>query len=135
MRRLVVAVLAVVLGAAVPAVATMGDSASSASAFTTSSMAAPTGVTATGGCNGLFPKVTVGWTATATTYATGYDIYRAVGAGPSALLTSVSPRTTTSYVDSAVVLLTSYTYTVVTRFEAWTKASATASATTPVLCL
>ncbi len=130
-----VAVTIAVFAAAAPAVATMGDSATADSSFTTSSLAAPTAVTATAGCNGLLPRVTLGWTASSTTYATGYDVYRAVGAGPSTLLTSLTPRTTVSYVDDAVVVLTSYTYTVVTRFQSWTKASATASATTPVLCL
>lgn len=113
----------------------MGDIATSGSTVTTSSLAAPTGVTATAGCNGLLPKVTLAWTATVTTYATGYDVYRAVGTGPSTLLTSLAPRTAVGYVDSAVAVLTSYTYTVVTRFESWTKASSTASATTPALCL
>lgn len=135
MSRVAVVVLVVVLAAAAPAIATMGDSATSASTVTTSSLAAPTALTATAGCNGLLPKVTLGWTATATTYATGYDVYRAVGAGPSTLLASVSPRTTVSYVDTAVAVLTSYTYTVRTRFQSWTKASSTASATTPALCL
>ena len=135
MSRVAVLVMVVVLAAAAPAVATMGDSATSASTVTTSSLAAPTGVTATAGCNGLLPKVTLAWTATATTYATGYDVYRAVGAGPASLLTTITPRTTVGYVDSAVVVLTSYTYTVVTRFQSWTKASSTASATTPALCL
>jgi hypothetical protein len=121
---------------ATPAVATLGDSATASAAFTTTSLAAPTGLTATAGCVGLAtPKVTLSWTATTSTYATGYDVYRAVGAGASTLLTSVSPRTTVTYVDTAVSLLTSYTYTVKTRYASWTKASGTASATTAAVCL
>jgi hypothetical protein len=134
-RGLTVLALAGAVVVATPALATYGDSATASAAFTTTQLAAPSGVTATAGCNGVSPKVTLGWTATTTTFATGYDIYRAVGAGSPTLLTSVSPRTTASYVDTSVSLLTAYTYTVTSRFAAWSKASATASATTPLLCL
>jgi hypothetical protein len=136
MRAVPVLAAAGVLLVATPAVATMGDSASASAAFTTTTLAAPTGLTATAGCVGLAAaKVTLGWTATASTFATGYDVYRAVGAGPSTFLASVSPRTTVAYVDTSVALLTSYTYTVKTRFASWSKASVTASATTAAVCL
>ena len=136
MRAVPVLAAAGVLLVATPAVATMGDSASASAAFTTTTLAAPTGLTATAGCVGLAAaKVTLGWTASASTFATGYDVYRAVGAGPSTFLASVSPRTTVAYVDTSVALLTSYTYTVKTRFASWSKASVTASATTAAVCL
>jgi hypothetical protein len=135
-RKLLVGGPFLLLLVASPAIATLGDSATAASAFTTTSLAAPTGVAATGGCVGLgTPKVTLTWTATATTFATGYDIYRAVGAGAPTLLTSVSPRTVVSYTDTAVLVLTSYTYTVRTKYQNWIKASSSASATTPAVCL
>ena len=138
MRRLgtVSAVVAGVLAAASPALATYLDSATATATFTTTSLAAPTGVGAVGGCAGtLAPKVTLTWTATTSTFATGYDIYRAVGAGGSVYLTTVTPRTTVTYVDTAVSLVTSYTYTLKTKYQSWTKASSTASATTPAVCL
>lgn len=136
MKRWVVGGALLVIGVATPAIAAYSDSATSASAFTTTQLAAPTGVSAAGGCAGtLAPKVTLTWTATATTFATGYDVYRAIGGGASNYLTTVTPRTTVTYVDTAVSLLTSYTYTLKTRYQSWTKASATASATTPVVCL
>jgi hypothetical protein len=136
-RALVPVALGVaVLAVAPPAIAAFQDSAVATAGYTTAQLAAPTGLTATAGCSGVAaPKVTLGWTATTTAFATGYDIYRAVGAGSSTLLTSVSPRTTVAYTDNAVSLLTSYTYTVKTRYAAWTKASATASATTALVCL
>ena len=130
-----VVVTAAVLAVATPAIAAFQDSAVATATHTTTQLDAPTGLTATAGCNGILPKVTLGWTATATTFATGYDIYRAIGAGPSTLLTSVSPRTTVAYVDNAVLLLTTYHYIVKTRYAAWTKASATANATTAGVCV
>jgi hypothetical protein len=135
MRRAVVLALVAAVVVATPALATFGDSATAAVGSTTTQLAAPTGVTATAGCNGVVPKVTVTWTATTTTFATGYDIYRAVGGGASTLLTSVSGRTTVSYVNTGLSLLTTYTYTVKTRYASWSKASTTASATTAVVCL
>ena len=119
-----------------PALATLGDSATSASTFTTTSLAAPTSLVATAGCVGVAAaKVTLTWTATTSTYATGYDIYRAVGAGAPALLTSVSPRTVATYTDTAVSLLTTYTYTVRSKYQNWIKASSSASATTGAVCV
>jgi hypothetical protein len=120
---------------ATPALATFRDSATAAVASTTTQLAAPTALTATAGCNSIIPKVTLSWTATTTTYATGYDIYRAVGAGASTLLTSVSGRTTVSYVNTGLSLLTTYTYSVRTRYASWSKASSNASATTAAVCL
>jgi hypothetical protein len=137
-RRAAVVAVLLVVAVAGPAVGSFLDSATAASTLSTTQLAAPTGLTATAGCTTTIPKlpkVTLSWTATTTTFATGYDIYRAVGAGPSTLLTTVSPRTTVTYVDNAVLVLTSYTYTVKTRFQLWTKASSTASATTPAVCL
>jgi hypothetical protein len=131
-----VLVAAAVLAVTTPAIAGFQDSATATSAFTTAQLAAPTGLTATPGCAGLAaPKVTLGWTASSSTFATGYDIYRAVGGGASTLLTSVSPRTTVAYVDNAVSLVTTYHYIVKTRYAAWTAASAQANATTGAICL
>jgi hypothetical protein len=136
-RSAVVAVL-LVLAVAGPAVGSFLDPATAASTLSTTQLAAPTGLTATAGCTATIPKlpkVTLSWTATTSAFATGYDVYRAVGIGPSTFLATVTPRTTVTYVDSAVLVATSYTYTVKTRYAAWTKASSTASATTPTLCL
>jgi len=135
MRAVPVLTAALVL-VANPALATLGDGATASAAFTTTTLAAPTGLTATAGCAGLAAaKVTLGWTATTSAFATGYDVYRAVGGGASTFLASVSPRTTVAYVDTAVSLLTQYTYTVRARFAAWSTASGTASATTGAVCL
>lgn len=134
MRRAAPA-LVVLLVLAAPAEAAFQQAAAATATHSTDHLTAPTGLTATAGCNLLAFKVSLAWTATTTAFATGYDIYRATGAGQPVLLASVTPRTTVTYVDTSVVGLTTYTYTVRTRFASWTKASASASASTPLLCL
>jgi hypothetical protein len=138
MRRAAIGALLLVVGVCGPALGSFADSATAASTVTTTSLAAPTGLSATGGCSTGIPKlprVTLSWTATTSTFATGYDVYRGLTAGSQTLLTSISPRTLTSYVDSTAVLGTTYSYSVRTRYASWSKASSNASATTPVLCL
>lgn len=138
MRRVLLTALVLLVVVSGPAFGSFADSARAASSFSTTQLAAPTALTATGGCTTSTPKlprVSLSWTATTTSFATGYDVYRAIGAGTPLLLTTLSPRTVTSYVDTAVLVVTSYTYTVRTRFASWSKASAAASATTPALCL
>jgi hypothetical protein len=138
MRRAVVGALLLVVAVGGPALGSFADSATAASTLRTTQLAAPTGLSATGGCSTGIPKlprVTLSWTATTSTFATGYDVYRAVGGGTQTLLTTLSPRTVASYVDSAVIVATSYTYSVRTRYALWSKASSNASATTPVVCL
>lgn len=138
MRRAAVGALLLLLLVAGPALGSFADGSTAASTLRTTSLSAPTGLSASGGCSGGLPKlprVTLSWTATTTPFATGYDVYRGIGAGSQTLLTTLSPRTVTSYVDSAVLVATSYSYSVRTRYLSWSKASSTASATTPVLCL
>lgn len=133
-RATVLGALALLVAVGAPTLASYADSAIARSTLSTTQLAAPTGLSATPGCNGLSAKVTLSWTATSSTYATGYDVYRAVGAGSSTLLASVSGRTTTTYTDTSVSLLTSYTYVVRARYQSWSKASSSASATTANLC-
>ena len=60
---------------------------------------APTSVTATGGTT-----ITLNWTATPDTYATGYRIFRSTtSGGPYSQVGQVTPRTTTTFVDSPPV--------------------------------
>jgi hypothetical protein len=64
----------------------------------TATLVAPTGVTAPVQSNGGTVRVT--WTATSSTWATGYRIYRATSAGgPFALIQQVAGRTTVTYDD------------------------------------
>ncbi|MDP9183476.1 MAG: hypothetical protein M3P04_11950 [Actinomycetota bacterium] len=138
MRRVVLGGVVGAVVFATPALSAFLNSATAASTLSTTQLAEPTGLGATAGCTTAIPKlpqVTLSWTATTTTFATGYDVYRAVGAGPSTYLATVTPRTTITYVDTTVAVLTTYTYTVKTRYASWSKASATASATTAAVCL
>src|SRR6185312_16563387 len=104
-RRLVAAILAIAL---TPFTATAGagatielslarytDSATATKTITTDTLTPPTALAATGGTS-----VALTWTATADTYATGYEIHRAAAAGgPYSLVTTVTPRTTVAATD------------------------------------
>ena len=68
-------------------------------AFSTATLAPPTGVTATGGAS-----ITLNWTATTSTYATGYNVLRGTASGgPYTQIAQVTPRTTTTYPDTPAV--------------------------------
>lgn len=83
------------------------------SAFTTDTLNAPTGLTAGGGAS-----ITLNWTATTDTYASGHRVFRGTAAGgPYTAIADVTPRTTTTYIDNP----TSGTYYYVLRafFQNW----------------
>src|SRR5205823_2819376 len=98
---------------------------SSAGSISTSTLAAPTGLSAVGGST-----ITLNWTASSSTYATGTNILRGTASGgPYTLVTQISPRTTTSYVDYPPGAGT-YFYVVAAYYQQWTSAnSAQVSAT------
>jgi hypothetical protein len=82
-------------------------------AFTTTTLAAPTGPAATGGAN-----IVLTWTATASTFATGYNILRSqTNGGPYAQLVQVTPRTTVTYTDSPIA--GTYYYVLQSYFQNW----------------
>jgi hypothetical protein len=65
-------------------------------AFTADTLNAPTGLTAIGGSS-----ISLSWTATSDTYASGYHVLRSTTSGGSyTQIAQVTPRTTTTYVDS-----------------------------------
>lgn len=123
---------------AVPAWAGFTDAtAAAAMAVSSATLAAPTGVSATASCVGTIvktPRITLNWTASSSSYATGYAIMRLSGAAYVQIGT-VTGRTTTSYADDTVALATTYTYKVRTTYNSWYADSASASATTAILCL
>ena len=130
-----VAASAVVVSARLAGAAfSAGDAATMA--LSTAALAAPTSLSATPGCSGpLTPRIGLTWTATTSTFATGYVIRRRVAAGVYATVATVTGRTTTSYTDTGPLLLnTQYEYVVHARYESWTTDSASATATTPALC-
>jgi hypothetical protein len=89
----------VALTIAIPvSLARFTDTSSTMGAFTAATLAPPTGVSATGGAS-----VTLSWTASTSTGATGTIVERAVAlAGPYSQIGTATPVTATSHVDSPV---------------------------------
>jgi hypothetical protein len=113
-----------------PAVASAGFTTSSAAAHkvTSDTLSGPTGVTVK--CLGSAQRVTITWTATTDTYATGYVIYGSYGGIESSQ--SVPGRTTTSY--SPVTAVPAGTaITIVSIYRNWTSAR-TAAVAAPANC-
>ena len=102
---------------AIAVLARMTDVETVAATFSTEVLDPPTSVNATAAL-GLI--VTLTWTATVDTRATGYQVLRStVNGGPYTQVATVSPRTTTTYVDLPLVPGTYY-YVLRTYFGPWT---------------
>ena len=107
-------------------------------AFSTATLQAPSGLSATAGCQFLAPRITLNWTATSSTFADGYDVYRGTtSGGPYGSIAHVNGRTTTNYVDSSGLSLnTTYYYVIRSTAYVWSSAASNqASAKTPLICL
>jgi hypothetical protein len=90
-------VAVVLLAAAVPAfsLARFTDFGTSGGSFTSDTLAPPTSLAATGGAS-----VTLTWTPTVDTYATGYDVLRgSVTGGPYVQVGSATPRSASTTTD------------------------------------
>lgn len=86
--------------------------------ISTGTLAAPTGLTAT--CVTGTSNVTLNWTATTSTIATGYAVLRGTtSGGPYSRIATVSGRLTTTYTDTIAVLATQY-YVVEAIRNNWT---------------
>ena len=106
--------------------------------FSSATLQPPTGLAATAGCQFLAPRITLTWTATTSAFADGYDVYRSTtNGGPYSLIAHVNGRTTTSYVNSGgLSLSTTYYYVLRSTAYSWTSVnSSQASAKTPAICL
>jgi hypothetical protein len=100
-----------------PAVAVMTETETVPSTFSTETLHPPTSLTATAA---LLLRVNLSWTATVDVRAAGYQIYRGTAnGGPYSLITTISPRTTTTYQDT-VPLPGQYYYVLKTFFGSWT---------------
>ncbi len=89
---------------------------------TTGKLAAPTGLTASNGtCNALSStRVNLSWTATTSTFADGYEIFRSTtNGGPYTSIATVTGAGTTSYTDATVAFSTTYYYVVQAKRNAW----------------
>ena len=106
----------------------------------TATLSPATGVTATQiSCRtNKTPEIEVSWTATSSTYASSYEVERAMAsAGPYTSLASVAIGKT-SYTDKSASLgySTTYYYRVVTVYASWSAVSTVASVKTlDQLCL
>ncbi len=111
-------VLVAALGSANLSLALSTDSDTISGAVTTDTLLAPTGLGATGGLS-----VSLSWTATTKTWATGYHVYRATTAGgPYSLVGTVTPRTTVTFADGPAS--GTWYYTVRAYFQSWESADA-----------
>jgi uncharacterized protein YcfJ len=123
-RRLVVVALgcAVALASAAAAFSAFTTGATAAQLVSTQTLLPPTspGATVAPNCK----KVTVTWTATASSYATGYTVQR------NGTTIATVAATATSYVDNTVAHTTQYTYTVFATFQQWSSSGAAPPAVT-----
>ena len=100
-----------------PVLARMTDVETVPATFSTETLDPPTSLNAVAT---LGLVVTLTWTATVDTRATGYQVMRSTtSGGPYTVIATVTPRTTTTYVDLPVVPGTYY-YVVRTYFGPWT---------------
>jgi hypothetical protein len=134
---LVLAVTAV-LSLTPAAFGTFNSSPAAAMTVSSATLAAPTGLSASASCVllQLNPQVTLNWTATSSSFATGYQILRSTSSGTETLLTTVSGASTVSYVNTGLSTSTTYYYVLKSTKGNWTSvASNEASATTPGVCV
>lgn len=93
-----------------------GETLNASNAFSSSTLAAPTALTATAGAGELH----LAWTATTSTWADGYDILRSTTSG--CCYTSVGSTSgvgATTFVDDGLVSGTTYYYIVRSRYLTW----------------
>jgi hypothetical protein len=119
-RPAVVVLVLAVVGTVVPMSLTrFTDSGSSAGAFSAATLNPPTGVSATGGSS-----VTLSWTASTSTGATGYKVERSTSlAGSYAQIGTATPVNSTSYLDSPAA--GTYWYRLSTYVGSWASATTT----------
>jgi hypothetical protein len=114
---LLLSALALTVGVPIGLAVYSGSAAVSGNSFTTDTLNAPTGLSATGG-----GSVSLSWTATADIYASGYNVLRGTtSGGPYSEIAQVTPRTATSYVDLASP--GTYYYVLASYYQNWASAN------------
>ncbi len=117
-REAVALITLVVFVGATSAWAAFTSTKSAAGGIAAGSLAAPTSLTAA--CVALSSNVTLSWTATTSTIATGYRVLRATtSGGPYSQIGTVSGRLTTTFTDTIAALQTRYWVVEATR-NSWT---------------
>lgn len=121
----VLAVLTALLLTASVASASFLDGQSASATLSTDTLLPPTNpATAHGPCTlGLVASITVSWTATASTWADGYEVRASlVSGGPYSVVGTVAGRTTTSYTVTGLPFATTYHYVVSATKGNWRSA-------------
>jgi hypothetical protein len=134
-RRIAVGLtlFATVIGRAGVAIASFSGATAAAPTLATATLAPASGLSAAAACNGLFSaKATLTWTATTSTFASGYKIQRNKNGNPDGPLTTSASTTVT---QTGLATGTSYSWNLYAYYQSWTSSVITTSATTPGLCL
>lgn len=127
------AIALAVLGTAPVAWASFNDASSASATYTADVLAPATNPSAAAGmCSTVSGDRTVlSWTATTSTWATGYEIARSTTAGgPYTVVGTASGAGTTTYTDSGLAYSTTYYYAIRSMRNAWRGTNATTSRTT-----
>jgi hypothetical protein len=134
--RLAILAMVVLLGGMLAAVASASWSTQADAGPLTVSAATvspPSGLIATPNCvRNRHNWVALSWTATPSAFASGYEIFRALGAGTPVSIATVSGLGTVTYTDKGVSASRTYSYTVQASYLGWRSVSSnTATITTP----
>lgn len=140
MRRVVATagLTALLLAGAPVAWATFLNSGSAGASFSTDSLAAPTGLSATPQCGLLQYEIHLSWTATTSSWADGYEVTQATSSnGPFSVVPlplGGDPLATTRVVGS-LEASTTYWFRVAATRGSWRSAPVSANATTSAVCV
>jgi Fibronectin type III domain len=106
------------------------DSPANASVLTTDTLQPPTGLVAVASVNP--GEIDLSWTASASGYASGYNVYRSTSSGGGyALVTFVPGWGSTTYPDTGLVTGTPYFYVVQATYQNWTSGYSNEGTDTP----
>lgn len=120
-----------------PAAASFARSQSAATPVSSATLESASDLSVSTACDTLLSltaKATLSWTATPSTFASGYEVERWKGSILESTGT-VTPRTTTSVTQTGLATGTTYTWKVRAFVSSWTSTEVSVSAATPGLCL
>ena len=136
MRRAVVAIIAVAaaLASAAAAFAVFDASTSAAGTISTATISPPTGPAAVQvSCkNNKPPQISISWTASPSSFTSGYAIYRSTTSGSGYTQAGTVNASTTTFTDPSTSLAytTTYYYVVDATYQSWSARSSEAQVTT-----
>lgn len=137
-RLLLVTLSTIMMWIAFPAYARFGYERSVPSnGISTATLQPPTSLSATASCDGTdSAKIELSWTASTSSFADGYDVYRSsVDGGPYTKIDHVTGGTTAGYTNASLSTNSTYFYVVQSTAQSWTSIDSNqAQATTPASC-